>query len=59
MTATLFFIASRRAEKNLAPKPSRNFPYDVCYGYHFDDQKEVLRKIPDKIEATALQVYFW
>ncbi len=31
-----FFIASRLAEKNLAPKPNRNFPFDVWYGYHFD-----------------------
>ena len=31
-----FFIASRLAEKNMAPKPNRNFPFDVWYGYHFD-----------------------
>ncbi len=31
-----FFIASRLAGKNLAPKPNRNFPFDVWYGYHFD-----------------------
>lgn len=31
-----FFIASHLAEKNLAPKPNRNFPFDVWYGYHFD-----------------------
>ena len=31
-----FFIASRLAEQCLAPKPDRNFPFDVWYGYHFD-----------------------
>jgi hypothetical protein len=31
-----FFISSTLAEQNLAPKPSRNFPFDVWYGYHFD-----------------------
>jgi tryptophan 6-halogenase len=31
-----FFIASRLAQGHLAPKPSRNFPFDVWYGYHFD-----------------------
>ena len=31
-----FFIASALSEQNLAPKPNRNFPFDVWYGYHFD-----------------------
>lgn len=31
-----FFISSLLAKKNLAPKPSANFPFDVWYGYHFD-----------------------
>jgi len=31
-----FFIASLLAERHLAPKPDRNFPFDVWYGYHFD-----------------------
>jgi len=31
-----FFIASTLAEQHLAPKPQRNFPFDVWYGYHFD-----------------------
>src|SRR5690348_4292083 len=31
-----FFIASYLARKRLAPKPARNFPFDIWYGYHFD-----------------------
>src|SRR5438552_5456951 len=31
-----FFIAARLAEKHMAPKPARSFPFDVWYGYHFD-----------------------
>ncbi len=31
-----FFIAAYLAERNLAPKPARAFPFDVWYGYHFD-----------------------
>ena len=31
-----FFISSKLAELCLAPKPNRNFPFDVWYGYHFD-----------------------
>ncbi len=31
-----FFIAARLARDALAPRPSRNFPFDVWYGYHFD-----------------------
>ena len=31
-----FFIASKVAARNLAPKTSRNFPFDIWYGYHFD-----------------------
>jgi 2-polyprenyl-6-methoxyphenol hydroxylase-like FAD-dependent oxidoreductase len=31
-----FFIASRLAERHLAPKPDRNFPFDIWHGYHFD-----------------------
>ena len=31
-----FFIASQLADRRMAPKPSRNFPFDVWYGYHFD-----------------------
>ncbi len=31
-----FFIASYLAKHRMAPKPNRNFPFDVWYGYHFD-----------------------
>lgn len=31
-----FFIATRLAERNLAPIPARSFPFDVWYAYHFD-----------------------
>jgi len=31
-----FFIASYLAKNHMAPKPARNFPFDVWYGYHFD-----------------------
>lgn len=31
-----FFISSRLAERCMAPKPERNFPFDIWYGYHFD-----------------------
>ncbi len=31
-----FFIASRLAERRLAPKPDSNFPFDIWHGYHFD-----------------------
>ena len=31
-----FFIASYLAKNRMAPKPNRNFPFDVWYGYHFD-----------------------
>ena len=31
-----FFISSYLAKSRLAPKPNRNFPFDVWYGYHFD-----------------------
>jgi len=31
-----FFIASRLAERHLAPKPANNFPFDIWHGYHFD-----------------------
>jgi len=31
-----FFIAAKLAEKHMAPRPDRNFPFDVWYGYHFD-----------------------
>jgi hypothetical protein len=31
-----FFIASHLARRRLAPKPARNFPFDIWYGYHFD-----------------------
>ena len=31
-----FFIASRLAERELAPKPANNFPFDIWHGYHFD-----------------------
>ena len=31
-----FFLAARLAEHRMAPRPSRNFPFDVWYGYHFD-----------------------
>jgi hypothetical protein len=31
-----FFIASRLAERRMAPRPAESFPFDVWYGYHFD-----------------------
>src|SRR5258707_10007819 len=31
-----FFIASKLAEQDMAPKADPNFPFDVWYGYHFD-----------------------
>jgi tryptophan 6-halogenase len=31
-----FFIASRLAEQQLAPKPVESFPFDIWHGYHFD-----------------------
>ena len=31
-----FFIASRLAERQLAPKPASNFPFDIWHGYYFD-----------------------
>ena len=31
-----FFIASRLAAKQLAPKPAAHFPFDIWHGYHFD-----------------------
>lgn len=31
-----FFLGALLAEKQLAPIPSYNFPFDVSYGYHFD-----------------------
>jgi glycine/D-amino acid oxidase-like deaminating enzyme len=31
-----FFIASRLAERDMAPKPRESFPFDIWYGYHFD-----------------------
>jgi 2-polyprenyl-6-methoxyphenol hydroxylase-like FAD-dependent oxidoreductase len=31
-----FFIATRLARKNLAPKPNEHFPFDIWHGYHFD-----------------------
>ena len=31
-----FFIAARLAGEHKAPKPAREFPFDVWYGYHFD-----------------------
>jgi 2-polyprenyl-6-methoxyphenol hydroxylase-like FAD-dependent oxidoreductase len=31
-----FFIATRLARKNLAPKPAEHFPFDIWHGYHFD-----------------------
>jgi len=31
-----FFIAAYLAERHMAPKPQRAFPFDVWYGYHFD-----------------------
>ena len=31
-----FFVASYLAEHRMAPKPNRNFPFDIWYGYHFD-----------------------
>jgi 2-polyprenyl-6-methoxyphenol hydroxylase-like FAD-dependent oxidoreductase len=31
-----FFIATRLAEKKLAPVTPANFPFEINYGYHFD-----------------------
>ncbi|HEY2678409.1 MAG TPA: tryptophan halogenase family protein [Steroidobacteraceae bacterium] len=31
-----FFIATRLARGNLAPKPAEHFPFDIWHGYHFD-----------------------
>lgn len=31
-----YFIAARLAQKRMAPRPRRSFPFDVWYGYHFD-----------------------
>ncbi len=31
-----FFISSKLNDLALAPKPERNFPFDIWYGYHFD-----------------------
>ncbi len=31
-----FFIATRLARAQLAPKPAANFPFDIWHGYHFD-----------------------
>jgi hypothetical protein len=31
-----FFISSKLNELGLAPRPERNFPFDIWYGYHFD-----------------------
>ncbi len=31
-----FFIATRLAHGNLAPKPAEHFPFDIWHGYHFD-----------------------
>jgi tryptophan 6-halogenase len=31
-----YFLASHLAANDMAPKASRNFPFDVWYGYHFD-----------------------
>ena len=31
-----FFLSAQLARRRLAPKPARNFPFDIAYGYHFD-----------------------
>ena len=31
-----FFLSAKLAEKKLAPIASRNFPFEIAYGYHFD-----------------------
>lgn len=31
-----FFISHRLANECRAPRPDRNFPFDIWYGYHFD-----------------------
>jgi 2-polyprenyl-6-methoxyphenol hydroxylase-like FAD-dependent oxidoreductase len=31
-----YFLATRLARKDLAPKPMETFPFDVWHGYHFD-----------------------
>jgi hypothetical protein len=31
-----FFVSSFLARNRMAPKPNRNFPFDIWYGYHFD-----------------------
>ena len=35
-TPDRFFLSAKLAERRLAPLPSRNFPFDIAYGYHFD-----------------------
>ncbi len=31
-----FFLPAALARQRLGPKPDKNFPFDVAYGYHFD-----------------------
>ncbi len=31
-----YFIAARLAARRRAPKPAKNFPFDIWHGYHFD-----------------------
>ncbi|HZZ93559.1 MAG TPA: tryptophan halogenase family protein [Usitatibacter sp.] len=31
-----FFIAWHLAQRSMAPRPARSFPFDIWYGYHFD-----------------------
>jgi hypothetical protein len=35
-TPDRFFLSAALAARRLAPLPSRNFPFDIAYGYHFD-----------------------
>jgi tryptophan 6-halogenase len=57
-----FFIASRLASHDLAPKPAENFPFDIWHGYHFDSvllgqflQKKALERGVRHLSAHVTQ----
>ncbi len=35
-TPDRFFLSAKLAQRRLAPIASRNFPFEIAYGYHFD-----------------------
>ncbi|MBN7820653.1 tryptophan halogenase family protein [Bowmanella yangjiangensis] len=60
-----FFLSPLLVEKNLAPIPHYNFPFEPSYGYHFDSgllgqflkrrsEQLNIRHIEDKIEEVLL-----